>query len=127
MERSQPADLRKMAPDTSDVCLDLQKILKNSTWNLFFRNQSQCFFIIFSLRKLILFSPKNRISVEDALAHSFLEQYYDPEDEPVAAEPFQFAIDIEDNVPIQELMAEIGIITHPDKFLENNNAPGQDE
>jgi len=61
------------------------------------------------------------------LAHSFLEQYYDPEDEPVAAEPFQFAIDIEDNVPIQELMAEIGIITHPDKFLENNNAPGQDE
>lgn len=102
MERSQPADLRKMAPDTSDVCLDL-------------------------LRKLILFSPKNRISVEDALAHSFLEQYYDPEDEPVAAEPFQFAIDIEDNVPIQELMAEIGIITHPDKFLENNNAPGQHE
>jgi len=85
------------------------------------------FIIFFSLRKLILFSPKNRISVEDALAHSFLEQYYDPEDEPVAAEPFQFAIDIEDNVPIQELMAEIGIITHPDRFLENNNAPEQEE
>jgi mitogen-activated protein kinase 1/3 len=28
--------------------------------------------------KLLAFNPNNRISVEDALAHPFFEQYYDP-------------------------------------------------
>ncbi len=87
-----------MAPDASDVCLEL-------------------------LRKLILFSPTRRITVEQALTHSFLEQYYDPDDEPVVVEPFQFTVEIEDNVPIQALMAEIGNITEPSRFQENNNPP----
>jgi mitogen-activated protein kinase 1/3 len=30
------------------------------------------------LDKLLAFNPNNRISVEDALAHPFFEQYYDP-------------------------------------------------
>jgi len=30
------------------------------------------------------FDPKKRITVEDALAHPYLEAYHDPEDEPVA-------------------------------------------
>lgn len=33
------------------------------------------------LDKMLTFNPHNRISVEDALAHPYLEQYYDPEDE----------------------------------------------
>ena len=30
---------------------------------------------------MLTFNPDNRISVEAALAHPYLEQYYDPEDE----------------------------------------------
>lgn len=33
------------------------------------------------LDKMLTFNPHNRITVEAALAHPYLEQYYDPADE----------------------------------------------
>ena len=33
------------------------------------------------LDKMLSFNPHKRIDVEDALAHPYLEQYYDPQDE----------------------------------------------
>ena len=33
------------------------------------------------LDKMLSFNPNKRISVEEALAHPYLEQYYDPADE----------------------------------------------
>ncbi|KAK9456451.1 kinase-like domain-containing protein [Dipodascopsis uninucleata] len=36
------------------------------------------------LEKLLTFNPAKRISVEDALKHSYLEPYHDPDDEPTA-------------------------------------------
>ena len=33
------------------------------------------------LDKMLTFNPHRRIGVEDALAHGYLEQYYDPADE----------------------------------------------
>lgn len=33
------------------------------------------------LDKMLTFNPHKRIGVEDALAHPYLEQYYDPADE----------------------------------------------
>lgn len=33
------------------------------------------------LDKMLTFNPHNRITVEEALAHPYLEQYYDPADE----------------------------------------------
>merc|ERR1712226_315345 len=58
------------------------------------------------LNKLLLFSPNKRITVEQALAHPYLEQYYDPEDEPVAEEPFDFGAEL-DNLPTVELQRQI--------------------
>lgn len=43
------------------------------------------------LDKMLTFNPHNRISVEDALAHPYLEQYYDPGDE---VQKFEFKISI---------------------------------
>jgi mitogen-activated protein kinase 1/3 len=34
--------------------------------------------------------------VEEALAHPYLEQYYDPSDEPIATEPFTFETELDD-------------------------------
>lgn len=48
------------------------------------------------LGKMLTFNPHNRISVEEALAHPYLEQYYDPADEPVAEEPFRIAMELDD-------------------------------
>ena len=33
------------------------------------------------LDKMLTFNPNKRITIEDALAHPYLEQYYDPNDE----------------------------------------------
>merc|ERR1712071_346886 len=48
------------------------------------------------LDKMLTFNPHKRIVVEDALAHPYLEQYYDPADEPVAEEPFKFEMELDD-------------------------------
>lgn len=48
------------------------------------------------LDKMLIFNPERRITVEEALAHPFLEQYYDESDEPVADEPFQFDQELDD-------------------------------
>ncbi|KAM4531926.1 mitogen-activated protein kinase 3 [Odontesthes bonariensis] len=45
---------------------------------------------------MLTFNPLKRITVEDALAHPYLEQYYDPSDEPVAEEPFTFSMELDD-------------------------------
>ena len=45
---------------------------------------------------MLTFNPHSRIAVEEALAHPYLEQYYDPQDEPVAQEPFKFEMELDD-------------------------------
>ena len=47
------------------------------------------------LDRMLTFNPNKRITVEEALAHPYLEQYYyDPTDEPVAEEPFTFKMEL---------------------------------
>uniref|UniRef100_A0AAZ3P5U7 Mitogen-activated protein kinase n=1 Tax=Oncorhynchus tshawytscha TaxID=74940 RepID=A0AAZ3P5U7_ONCTS len=48
------------------------------------------------LDKMLTFNPHKRIEVEAALAHPYLEQYYDPTDEPVTETPFKFAMELDD-------------------------------
>ncbi|KAK7490710.1 hypothetical protein BaRGS_00018127 [Batillaria attramentaria] len=54
------------------------------------------------LDKMLTFNPNKRINVEQALAHPYLEQYYDPGDEPVAEEPFTFEMELDD-LPKEQL------------------------
>lgn len=56
------------------------------------------------LDKLLTFNATKRVTVVDALAHPYLAQYYDPSDEPVAAEPFSFNAELDD-LPKEELKA----------------------
>ncbi|XP_064597811.1 mitogen-activated protein kinase 1-like [Liolophura sinensis] len=48
------------------------------------------------LEKMLTFNPHKRITVEEALAHPYLEEYYDPTDEPVIEEPFTFETELDD-------------------------------
>lgn len=54
------------------------------------------------LDKMLTFNPNKRITVEAALAHPYLEQYYDPADEPIAERPFTFQQEFDD-LPREEL------------------------
>nr|ANG60946.1 extracellular signal regulated kinase [Mizuhopecten yessoensis] len=48
------------------------------------------------LERMLTFNPHKRITVEQALEHPYLEQYYDPADEPIAEEPFTFEMELDD-------------------------------
>lgn len=48
------------------------------------------------LDKMLAFNPNSRISVEDALAHPYFVHYYDPADEPIASEPFNYEMEVDD-------------------------------
>jgi mitogen-activated protein kinase 1/3 len=54
------------------------------------------------LEKMLTFNPHKRITIEEALAHPYLEQYYDPNDEPVCEEPFTSEMEF-DELPKEQL------------------------
>lgn len=52
--------------------------------------------------KLLAFNPFKRMTVDQALAHPYVEQYHDPSDEPISTEPLN--VDLEfDSVPTEQL------------------------
>ena len=83
------------------------------------------------LNKMLTFNPNKRIEVQDALAHEYLEQYYDPADEPLAQDPFGFDMELDDlpKEKLKELIFEetvlygssFGVFTGSG---ENNDRPG---
>ena len=48
------------------------------------------------LDKMLRFNPGFRVTATEALEHPYLEQYYDPDDEPVAKHPFTFDMELDD-------------------------------
>merc|ERR1719347_1993340 len=48
------------------------------------------------LEKMLTFNPNKRVTVVEALQHPYLQQYYDPADEPEAAQPFDFHMELDD-------------------------------
>jgi mitogen-activated protein kinase 1/3 len=54
------------------------------------------------LDRLLTFDPNKRINVTDALAHPYLKQYYEPNDEPIATHPFTVEMEMDD-YPIPKL------------------------
>lgn len=54
------------------------------------------------LEKLLAFDPHKRVTVEQALAHSYLKSYFDPTDEPTIEKPFTFDMEFDD-LPTKQL------------------------
>jgi len=54
------------------------------------------------LERLLTFDPNKRIDVSDALAHPYLKQHHDPNDEPITKHPFTVEMEMDD-YPIVEL------------------------
>ncbi|XP_076060196.1 mitogen-activated protein kinase rl isoform X2 [Oratosquilla oratoria] len=79
------------------------------------------------LDKMLTFNPHKRIVVEDALAHAYLEQYYDPADEPVAEEPFKFEMELDDlpKEKLKELIFEETVVFKQGPGRDNPETPMQ--
>eukprot|EP00049_Salpingoeca_infusionum_P023755 m.13773 g.13773 ORF g.13773 m.13773 type:complete len:535 (-) comp6011_c0_seq2:721-2325(-) len=48
------------------------------------------------LQKLLAFNPDHRVTIDEVLTHPYFSEYYDPSDEPVCDEPFQFQNELDD-------------------------------
>lgn len=68
---------------------------------------------------MLTFNPHKRITVESALAHPYLDQYYDPEDEPEAQKPFTFEEEFDDypKEKLKELIYEVSYINKGSMFV----------
>lgn len=55
------------------------------------------------LDKMLRMNPYERIDVHQALAHPYFTLYYDPADEPVAQNPFNSEMEVDDNLDLNQL------------------------
>ena len=124
LEKHQPRDLKEMFTNADELVWGVNFIRH---WN---RHDASCQWIhvcknynnplpstLTLLKELLIFSPSRRITVEKALASPYLDQYYDPEDEPIAEEPFTFEVEL-DSLPADELKRMIFEETAPSKFRD---------
>uniref|UniRef100_A0A8I6GKL7 mitogen-activated protein kinase n=1 Tax=Rattus norvegicus TaxID=10116 RepID=A0A8I6GKL7_RAT len=72
------------SPSQEDLNCSLPSKTKVAWAKLFPKSDSKALDL---LDQMLTFNPNKRITVEEALTHPYLEQYYDPTDEPVAEEP----------------------------------------
>lgn len=47
--------------------------------------------VIDILEQMLVFDPRSRITASEALLHPYLLDYHEPDDEPVAKEPFDWS------------------------------------
>eukprot|EP01137_Pigoraptor_chileana_P007302 Opistho-2@52710 len=92
---------------------------KRVPWSTIFPNASELALDL--LDKMLTFNPENRITIDDSLAHPYLQQYYEPDDEPVAEAPLTFDYD-EENLPtpmLKEIIYREMVEFHDRKAAEN--------
>lgn len=80
--------------------VSLLPVRKRTPWKQLFPNASDL--ALSMLDYLLTFNPNRRVSVEEALKHPYLAQYYDPCDEPTAPHPFTFDMELDD-LPLPQL------------------------
>lgn len=55
------------------------------------------------LDAMLTMNPRQRITVEQALAHPYFDLYYDPADEPVADKPFDSTMEVDETLSLDDL------------------------
>lgn len=72
------------------------------------------------LDKMLVFHPKKRITIEEALKHPYMESLHNEEDEPVADKPFNFAFEdvAVKKEQLQHLIWEEIASLHPEMLKE---------
>lgn len=59
------------------------------------------------LDQMLTLNPNERIDVERALAHPYFDLYYDPADEPVAENPFDISMEVDERLSLEVLKAMV--------------------
>jgi serine/threonine protein kinase len=77
------------------------------------------------IAKMLVFNPKDRITVEQALAHPYLKALHDPEDEPVCTKDFSFDFDKDDmsEPELRDYIWKEVVSFHPEGLDEDPEVP----
>jgi len=104
LPQKDPIDFHKLFPNASELAIDL-------------------------VEKMLRFDPDKRITVEEALEHSYLAQLHDPSDEPVCEEEFHFIWDSVNLTKemLKELIFKEMAAFHEDALLDETFKPKIDE
>lgn len=94
------ADLVSIVNERARNYISLLPVRQRTPWKKLYPQASDL--ALNMLDFLLTFNPNRRVSVEEALKHPYLAQYYDPTDEPVAPQLFTFDMEIDD-LPLPQL------------------------
>ncbi|UJR37010.1 hypothetical protein I4U23_029717 [Adineta vaga] len=93
-------DLTSIVNERARNYVSLLPVRKRTPWKQLYPSASDL--ALNMLDYLLTFNPNRRVTVEEALKHPYLAQYYDPSDEPVAPHPFTFDMELDD-LPLPQL------------------------
>ncbi|CAF1544677.1 unnamed protein product [Adineta steineri] len=93
-------DLTSIINERARNYVSLLPVRKRTPWKQLYPTASEL--SLNMLDFLLTFNPDRRVTVEEALKHPYLAQYYDPSDEPIAPHPFTFDMELDD-LPLPEL------------------------
>jgi len=77
--KPKPEDIESVESPHAATILSSINVTKKKSFQSFFANASEL--ALDFLRKLLVFNPNNRLTVEEALKHKYLEQFSSPEEE----------------------------------------------
>jgi len=77
--KPKPEDIDSVESPHAATILSSINVTKKKSFQSFFANASEL--ALDFLRKLLVFNPNNRLTVEEALKHKYLEQFSSPEEE----------------------------------------------
>jgi len=77
--KPKPEDIESVESPHAATILSSINVTKKKSFQGFFANASEL--ALDFLRKLLVFNPNNRLTVEEALKHKYLEQFSSPEEE----------------------------------------------
>ncbi|KAJ3052734.1 Mitogen-activated protein kinase [Rhizophlyctis rosea] len=90
------ATLRRIGSERAQLYIRSLPRMKKIPWSQLYPKASPAALDL--LEKLLTFDPAARITVEEALAHPYLEAYHDVEDEPVSERTFDFSFETVDAI-----------------------------
>ena len=93
-------DIESIQSSLAPTMLDSLPSVRTRSFHAFFPSASDS--VLSLLRGLLQFNPNKRLSAEEALAHPFLSQFHNSEDEPVCPQPISICIDDDRKFSIRE-------------------------
>lgn len=98
--KPKPEDIDSLESPHAATILSSISVVKKRTFQSFFPNASDT--ALDFIRRLLVFNPNNRLTVEEALRHKYVEQFSSPDEEIVCSRPIEAPMDDNTKFTVKE-------------------------